>query len=80
MENRLWALSVYRVWAGMSQEDLAELSGVGRNTISRLENGHQPARPSTAKKLADALGRTPRDLMDYELVRVASDAPKKKGQ
>ncbi len=69
--NRLWALSVYRVWAGMSQQDLADASGVARNTISRLEKGHQPPRPSTVRKLADALGTTPRDLMDFETLRVA---------
>ena len=65
MERKLWALSVYRAWAGLSQEELAEISGVGRNTISRLENGQQSARPSTAKKLADALpyGCTPKELM-----------------
>ena len=72
-ERKLWALSVYRAWAGLSQEELAEISGVGRNTISRLENGQQSARPSTAKKLADALpyGCTPKDLMDLELLRTA---------
>ncbi len=42
--------------AGFSQEGLAERSGVHRDTISRLERGRQPARPSTIKKLADALG------------------------
>jgi transcriptional regulator with XRE-family HTH domain len=75
MERKLWALSVYRAWAGLSQEELAEISGVGRNTISRLENGQQSARPSTAKKLADALpyGCTPKDLMDLELARTAGE-------
>ena len=73
MANRLWALSVYRGWAGLTQEELAELSGVDRSTISRLERGHQLARPSTAKKLADVLPYecTPKDLMDFELLRVA---------
>jgi transcriptional regulator with XRE-family HTH domain len=72
LENTLYALEVYRAWAGLTQEELAEISGVARNTISRLEN-HHPARPSTARKLADALGRTPQDLMDFELFRVAVD-------
>ncbi len=71
MVSKLYALSVYREWAGLTQEDLAEISGVARNTISRIERGYQPARPSTAKKLADALGVTPRDLMDFELARTA---------
>jgi DNA-binding XRE family transcriptional regulator len=71
LDNNLYALSVYRTWAGLSQEELAELSGVARNTISRLERGHQPARPSTARKLAKALGTTPKELMDFETARIA---------
>jgi transcriptional regulator with XRE-family HTH domain len=41
----------------LSQEDLSTLSGVTEATISRMENGKSgPTRPSTARKLADALG------------------------
>lgn len=77
MENKLWALGVYRVWAGLSQEELSEITGVGRNTISRLENGQQSARPSTARKLADALGRTPKDLTDSEIARFRDARPRR---
>ncbi len=42
--------------AGLSQEQLAEKSGVGRDTIQKLETGQRPARPATIKRLADALG------------------------
>lgn len=40
----------------MSQRDLARLSGVAQDTISRLERGGQKIRPSTRRKLSDALG------------------------
>ena len=71
MEGVLYALRVHRMWAGLTQEELAQRSGVARNTISRLETGEQPARPRTARKLADALGVTPKDLMDFQTARSA---------
>jgi transcriptional regulator with XRE-family HTH domain len=72
MDRKLHALEVHRVWAGLTQEELAKRSGVARNTISRLESGLHPARPSTARKLAQALGVTPKDLLDPETARTAS--------
>jgi transcriptional regulator with XRE-family HTH domain len=41
--------------AVMSQEDLAEKSGVARDTISKLETGQRGAYPSTIRKLAAGL-------------------------
>jgi transcriptional regulator with XRE-family HTH domain len=66
----LWALPIRRAWADMTQEDLADASGVSRSTISRLESGTQEPRPSTTSKLADVLGVEPQDLADYELLRI----------
>jgi transcriptional regulator with XRE-family HTH domain len=40
---------------GWSQKDLAEKSGVGQDTISGIESGRHEPRPSTLRKLADAL-------------------------
>ena len=48
--------------AALSQEDLAGKSGVSRATIARLEAGERPARPSTRRKLAEALGVLPDEL------------------
>lgn len=48
--------------ASLSQMDLAEASGVSRATIADLERGKRPARPSTRRKLAKALGVTPQEL------------------
>ena len=69
--NILWALPIYRAWADMTQEELAEVSGVSRITISRLESQTREPRPSTVSKLADALGVEPQGLADYELLRIA---------
>lgn len=45
-----------RIEKGMTQEELAQRSGVHRDTILKLETGQRDARPATIKKLADALG------------------------
>jgi transcriptional regulator with XRE-family HTH domain len=47
----------------MSQEDLAERSGVARDTISKLETGQRGAYPSTIRKLAAGLDVEPRMLL-----------------
>ena len=39
------------------------LTGIAFDTISRLETGKQRAQPRTIRKLADALGAEPRELM-----------------
>lgn len=67
----LWALPVHRAWAHMTQEELAEASGVSRSTISRLETAARAPRPSTVRKLADALGVEPEYLADFDTLRVA---------
>ena len=43
--------------------DLAGNSGVHRNTISKLENGKGGAYPETIRRLADALGVDPTELI-----------------
>lgn len=59
-------LKELRDQAALSQEDLAHKANVGRATIADLEAGKRPARPSTLRKLAEALGVEPIDLMDSE--------------
>ena len=49
---RLFELRVEKM---LSQEDLHQLSGVSRDTISRLERGESQAQYRTIRKLADAL-------------------------
>jgi transcriptional regulator with XRE-family HTH domain len=47
----------------MSQEELAERSGVARDTISKLETGRRGAYPSTIRKLAAGLEVRPQMLV-----------------
>ena len=51
-KRRLWLIG-----------DLADRSGVHRNTISKLENGRGGAYPDTIRKLAAALDVGPTELM-----------------
>lgn len=50
----------------LTMEELAEKSGVGRNTIWRLENGKMGGQPRTIRKLAAALGVEPEELVSVE--------------
>jgi transcriptional regulator with XRE-family HTH domain len=52
--------------ASLSQEELAELAGVSRTTIAELELGKRAPHPKTRRKLAEALGVEPAELMDSE--------------
>ena len=52
-----------RLGAVMSQEELAERSGVARDTISKLETGQRGAYPSTIRKLAAGLEIRPQMLI-----------------
>jgi len=57
-------LRAVRERAALSQQQLAEKSGVSRYSIGRLENSERAARPTTTQKLAKALGVEPRELME----------------
>lgn len=50
----------------LSLRELEERSGVSYNTIWRLEDGRQGAHPKTIRKLAEALGVEPRELIREE--------------
>ena len=47
----------------LRQEDLAELAGVGKNTVNRIEKNYTEPHMTTVRKLADALGVEPRELV-----------------
>jgi transcriptional regulator with XRE-family HTH domain len=49
--------------ASFSQMELSERSGVSRATIADLELGKRGARPRTRRKLAEALGVEPWELV-----------------
>ncbi len=56
-------LRSFRRRAIMSQEELAERSGVARDTISKLESGRRKAYPTTIRKLAAGLDVEPQLLL-----------------
>jgi len=55
-----------RVERALSLRALGERSGVTFATINNLENGNRPARLATIRKLAEALGVEPKELMKEE--------------
>ena len=61
--ERLRALRQQRV---LTLRELEERSGVAYNTIWHLENGKRGAQPRTIRKLADALGVAPEELVRVE--------------
>ena len=47
----------------LSLRELEQRSGVSYNTIWRIEDGRQGAHPRTVRKLAEALGVQPSELI-----------------
>lgn len=60
---RLTRLKEHRNRRGLSQEELAKLSGISRDAIARLETTDRRPRSSTVDKLARALKVKPQDLL-----------------
>jgi transcriptional regulator with XRE-family HTH domain len=52
-----------RVERALSQEDLERMTGIAASTISNLERGKRSAQHRTLRRLAEALGVKPRELM-----------------
>jgi transcriptional regulator with XRE-family HTH domain len=48
----------------LRQEDLAELAGVGKNTVNRIEKNRTEPHMTTVRKLAEALGVDPVELVE----------------
>ena len=58
--------------AALSQQELAERANTTQETVSRLECGHHHARGSTLRRLSEALGVEPKQLMKGEEERMAA--------
>ena len=56
----LWAC---RLAAGLTQRQLAEMIGGNAATVRELERGRRRAYASTIRKLCEALGAAPEDLL-----------------
>jgi transcriptional regulator with XRE-family HTH domain len=63
MEVNVERLKELRREQVLSLQELEEKSGVSYNTIWRTEDGRQGAHPRTVRKLAEALGVEPFDLL-----------------
>ena len=50
----------------LSQQNLERVTGLSQATLSDLEGGKRGARASTLRKLAEALGVEPKELMKEE--------------
>ena len=59
-------LKVLRQEKVLSQRDLASMAGLTQMTVWRIENGYRDARPGTIRKLAQALGVEPKELVKRE--------------
>jgi len=55
-------IKAIRLKKEMMQKDLALAVGVSAPFIHDIENGHRNAKPSTMRKIAEALGCTVEDL------------------
>ncbi len=75
-----------RMRAVMSQEQLAEKSGVARDTISKLETGRRQAYPTTIRKLAGGLEVAPQlliggvEYLDEGSIEDVTDAPERENK
>jgi DNA-binding XRE family transcriptional regulator len=63
MEVNVERLKTLRTEHVLTLRELAEVAGVSKDTIWRLENGHSEAHPSTIRKLAKALDVQPKELV-----------------
>ena len=66
MEVNVERLKALRQLRAMSQQELAEASGVGRATISRIERRETGAQGRTLRRLANALGVGVEELVKVE--------------
>jgi transcriptional regulator with XRE-family HTH domain len=71
-----WLLREHRLAAGLTQDALAERSGVGLRTIQQLEAGTARPRRATALDLAEALALA--GSAREELMRTATPAPRRR--
>ncbi len=70
MEVNVERLKEFRRLRALSQQELADAAGVGRNTISRIERGETGAHGRTLRRLAQALSV---DVAELVLTEVADD-------
>ena len=55
-----------RIRVALTQEELAAKAGIGKNTVNRVERDLTEPHMSTLRKLAEALGVEPHELVRGE--------------
>lgn len=55
--------------SGISQELLAENSGLSLRTVQRIENGETQPTGDSIKRLSSALNVTPNELIDFQIIK-----------
>jgi transcriptional regulator with XRE-family HTH domain len=55
-----------RILNALTQEELAGKAGLTPATVARIERNETEPRPSTLRKLAQALGEEPRRIIETE--------------
>jgi transcriptional regulator with XRE-family HTH domain len=71
---RLTRLKDVRQRKALTQQQLADRAGVNRVTIARIEGGKDEPFPTTVRKVADALGIDPEELLE-PVVEKAANGP-----
>ena len=66
MEVNVERLKELRKLRALSQQELADAAGVGRNTISRIERGETGAHGRTLRRLAEVLSVGVEELVKVE--------------
>jgi transcriptional regulator with XRE-family HTH domain len=61
---RLTRLKAMRERKALTQQELADRAGINRVTLARIETGGAEPYPATVRKLAEALGVEPAELME----------------
>jgi len=71
---KLRGLRQVRQRSGLSISQLAELTGLRRETITHLEHGKEDAQPYVMRRLAAALGASMADLVGVSVLDAPSPA------
>lgn len=66
-DNIALKIKQFRKLRNMSQEDLAEKSGINVSTIKKYECGNRNPKPDQIKRIATALGVSINSLLSYEI-------------
>jgi transcriptional regulator with XRE-family HTH domain len=65
------AIRRHRILAGWNSTPFARHAGITVSYLSKLEHGHCQASPAMLKRIADALGVTPGELIADETPAIA---------